>query len=79
MKRQSYLTIVAVVAGLVLGQANTAFAQQKRKVLIGFRGPSTRQAANARANAVRSVGCDVHHAFHVMPVVSAELPEAAIA
>ena len=79
MHPQSYLTIAALVAALVLSQVTTAFAQQKRKVLISFKGPSTSQAANTRVNAVRNIGGDVHHAFHVIPVVSAELSVAAIA
>jgi len=61
---------------------DTSFAQGEspgNKVLIGFKGETGRQFAQQRRNIVSSYGGEVHHSFHIIPVVSARIPEQALA
>lgn len=58
------------------------FGQDKplqRRVLIGFKDGFGRRAAERHGGLVRNLGGDVHHSFHLLPVVSARLPEKRIA
>ena len=61
---------------------DTSFAQGKspdKRVLIGFKGGTGRQLAQQRKDTIGKFGGEVHHSFHIIPVVSARLPEQAIA
>jgi subtilisin len=61
---------------------DTSFAQGEspgNRVLIGFKGEKGRQVAQERRNIVSSYGGEVHHSFHIIPVVSARLPDQALA
>ena len=75
-------TAAAVFCLLTLFVTDTSFAQGKspgKKVLVGFKGETGRQIAQQRRNIVSNYGGEVHHSFHIIPVVSARLPEQAIA
>jgi len=78
MKTNFYLSTKALILILVLSQMQVGFSQEKRRVLIGFRGPNTSQSASDRANAIRGLGGELHHTFQILPVISATLPQPAI-
>jgi subtilisin len=65
-----------------LGAEDAGAGQEKpfqKRVLIGFKDGSGRQAAERHQSSVRALGGDVHHSFHLLPVVSAKLPQKMIA
>jgi len=67
---------------LVAPLTEIGFGQDKpfqKRVLIGFKDGFGRQAAERNRSLVRNLGGDIHHSFHLLPVVSAKLPEKRIA
>src|SRR4030042_4684503 len=73
--------LFVVAAFLLLGQAAVAPAGQEPrsgKVLIGFKSDMGPATAQGRAEVVKRAGGTVHSAFHVTPVVAANLSEQAM-
>ena len=83
MKARMCLIAAMVLLGHLVGPVTKmGFGQDKplrRRVLIGFKDGFGRQAAERHGGLVRNLGGDVHHSFHLLPVVSAKLPEKRIA
>jgi subtilisin len=70
---------LASFALLALTEGN--FAQQRgpaRRVLIGFKDGTGRQAIEGRRALIRGRGGEVRRSYRFLPTVSAELPEAQI-
>jgi hypothetical protein len=80
--KMSLLAGIGLFSLLVAPLTETGLGQDKplqRRVLIGFKDGFGRQAAERHGSWVRDLGGDVHHSFHLLPVVSAKLPENLIA
>ena len=50
-----------------------------RRVLIGFKDGTGKNAATNRRHWISNMGGDVHYSFHIVPIVAARLPEELIA
>jgi len=82
MKKKCLIIGIMLASLLFLVFSDESIAQEKplmQRVLIGFRDGAGRQAAERHRGLIRNFGGNVHHSFHFLPVVSAELPENLIA
>lgn len=83
MKRKMCLIIgIELVGLLAMPLTDIGFSQEKppeKRVLIGFKDGFGRRAAERYGSWVRDLGGDIHHSFHLLPIVSARLPENQIA
>ena len=83
MKTRMGLIAGVGLLGLLVGPlTKMGFGQDKpfqRRVLIGFKDGFGHRDAERHGGLVRDLGGDVHHSFHLVPVVSAKLAEKRIA
>ncbi len=81
MKRACPITLMALASFALLALTEGNFAQQRgpaRRVLIGFKDGTGRQAIEGRRALIRGRGGEVRRSYRFLPTVSAELPEAQI-
>jgi subtilisin len=78
MKNTRLIAEILLIGFSILNFSDTIFAQDspyQRRVLIGFKKGTGREAAEKRRNWAGNLGADVHHSFEMLPLVSASLPE----